>query len=84
MRARPRRKTIVLVTHYPEDVIPEIARLVLVKDGAVFADGPKERPALDDTMSALFGVPLRVNRTAVPAVAKNAEEDAYFCSVSAY
>ena len=58
--------------------------LVLVKDGAVFADGPKERLLSDDTMSALFGVPLRVKRTAVPAVAKNAEEDAYFSLVSAY
>ena len=77
-------KSIVLVTHYPEDVIPEIARLVLVKDGAVFADGPKERLLSDDTMSALFGVPLRVKRTAVRAVAKNAEEDAYFSLVSAY
>ena len=77
-------KSIVLVTHYPEDVIPEIARLVLVKDGAVFADVPKERLLSDDTMSALFDVPLRVKRTAVPAVAKNAEEDAYFSLVSAY
>ena len=77
-------KSIVLVTHYPEDVIPEIARLVLVKDGTVFADGPKERLLSDDTMSALFDVPLRVKRTAVPAVAKNAEEDAYFSLVSAY
>ena len=77
-------KSIVLVTHYPEDVIPEIARLVLVKDGAVFADGPKERLLSDDTMSALFDVPLRVKRTAVPALAKNAEEDAYFSLVSAY
>lgn len=77
-------KSIVLVTHYPEDVIPEIARLVLVKDGAVFADGPKDRLLSDDTMSALFDVPLRVKRTAVPAVAKNAEEDAYFSLVSAY
>ncbi|WP_418252506.1 ABC transporter ATP-binding protein [Gordonibacter urolithinfaciens] len=77
-------KSIVLVTHYPEDVIPEIARLVLVKNGAVFADGPKDRLLSDDTMSALFDVPLRVKRTAVPAVAKNAEEDAYFSLVSAY
>ena len=50
-------KSIVLVTHYPEDVIPEITRLVLVKDGAVFADGPKEHLLSDDTMSALFGGP---------------------------
>ena len=57
---------------------------MLVKDGAVFADGPKESLLSDDTMSALFGVPLRVNRTAVPALAKNAEEDAYFSLVSAY
>ena len=83
-------KSIVLVTHYPEDIIPEIARLVLVKEGTVFADGPKERLLSDDTMSALFGVPLHVRRTAINAAAKNAgnaenaEEDAYFSLVGAY
>ena len=36
-------KTLILVTHYPEDVIPEIGRIVMIKDGLVFADGPEAR-----------------------------------------
>ena len=77
-------KSIVLVTHYPEDVIPEIARLVLVKDGAVFADGPKERLLSDDYYErAVRRSPAREARRS-PALAKNAEEDAHFSLVSAY
>ena len=68
----------------PDRVVEKMCIRDSVKDGAVFADGPKERLLSDDTMSALFGVPLRVKRTAVPALAKNAEEDAYFSLVSAY
>lgn len=56
-------KTIILVTHYPEDVIPEIGRVVLIKDGAIFADGPKERQITTERMSALFDAPLVVVRT---------------------
>lgn len=66
-------KSIVLVTHYPEDVIPEIGRLVLIKNGAVFADGPKESLLADDSMSALFDVPLKINRSG-----------SYYSLVSAY
>ena len=81
-------KSIMLVTHYPEDIIPEIARLVLVKDGSVFADGPKESLLTDEAMSMLFDVPLHVKRTTLSAdgknCGKNASEDAYFSLVSAY
>lgn len=66
-------KTVVLVTHYPEDVIPEIQRLVLVKDGAVFADGPKEQLLTSAMMSALFDVPMEIKRTG-----------SYYALVSAY
>lgn len=87
-------KGIVLVTHYPEDVIPEIKRLVLIKEGRVFADGPKERLLESDTMSNLFDVPLFVERrTASDMVsAVNAGDghenegrgEDYFSLVSAY
>lgn len=56
-------KGVILVTHYPEDVIPEIRRLILLKDGRVFADGPKEQLLSDEVMSELFQVPLHVART---------------------
>ncbi|MDO4183351.1 MAG: ATP-binding cassette domain-containing protein [Coriobacteriia bacterium] len=65
--------TIVLVSHYPEDIIPEIDRLVLLKDGCVFADGPKQQLLTAETMSTLFDAPLEVNR-----------HGEYFSLVSAY
>lgn len=56
-------RSVLLVTHYPEDVVIEINRLLLVKDGCIFADGPKERLLTSDTMSSLFDVPLEVVNT---------------------
>lgn len=53
-------KGIVLVTHYPEDVVPQIKRVALIKDGRLYADGPKEQMLDSVTMSRLFEVPLIV------------------------
>ncbi len=53
-------RSVVLVTHYPEDIIPAIDRVLLIKDAEVFADGPKEELLTSKTMSDLFGVPLEV------------------------
>lgn len=54
-------KSIVMVTHYPEDIIPEITRIILIKDGEVFADGPKEELLRSETISRLFDVPVKIN-----------------------
>lgn len=53
-------RSIVLVTHYPEDIVPAIERVVLIKDAAIRADGPKRDLLTDETMSVLFDAPLRV------------------------
>ena len=53
-------RSVVLVTHYPEDIIPAIKRVLLIKDAEVFADGPKEELLTSSEMTALFGVPLEV------------------------
>lgn len=55
-------RTIILVTHYPEDIIPEIGRVLLIKDAAIFADAPKEELLTDERMRELFEVPLCVQR----------------------
>lgn len=84
-------KSIVLVTHYPEDIIPEIKRVVLLKDGLVHADATKESLMNDQVMSELFDVPLRVQRMSAPAPVRcgegkfdDAREGEYFSLVSAY
>jgi iron complex transport system ATP-binding protein len=66
-------KSLILVTHYPEDVIPEISRLVMIKDGFVFADGPKDELMTSARMSALFDVPMEVR-----------QEDGYYQLVARY
>lgn len=53
--------SIILVTHYPEDIIPAIDRVLLVKDTSIFAAGSKRELLCDDVMSDLFDVPLTVS-----------------------
>ena len=53
-------KAIILVTHYPEDIIPEIKRVVMIKEGKLFADKPKEEALTTECVSGLFDVPLRI------------------------
>lgn len=66
-------KSIILVTHYPEDIIPEIQRVVMLKDGTIYDDGTKEQLLTSEKMSHLFDVPLRV-----------ISQDNYYSLVSEY
>lgn len=54
---------LVLVTHHLRDVIPEIGRVILLRGGAVAADGPKEKVLTSENLSRVFGARLRVVRT---------------------
>ena len=55
---------IILVTHHLPDIIPEIGRVVALKDGRVFRDG--HRRGLDPgVLSEVFGVPVDVDRHAI-------------------
>ncbi len=49
-----------LVTHHLDDIIPEIDRVVLLKDGQVLLDGPKRDILTSERLSAVFGVQLEV------------------------
>ena len=53
-------RSVILVTHYPEDIIPAIDRVLLIKEARIFADGAKEDLLRDDVLSNLFDVPLAV------------------------
>lgn len=50
---------ILLVTHHVSEIIPEIDRVILLREGRVIADGPKEHVLTSESLEALFGV--RVN-----------------------
>ena len=51
---------IILVTHNLPDIIPEISRIVLMKDGRFCGDGPKEEMLTDAKIGDLFHIPLHV------------------------
>jgi iron complex transport system ATP-binding protein len=53
---------IVLVTHHVSEIIPEIDRIVMLREGRVLADGPKAEMLTSERLSALFGVDVRVHR----------------------
>jgi len=53
---------IVLVTHHLSDVIPEIGRVVLMRQGQIEADGPKEELLQPDIISRVFGIRVDITR----------------------
>ncbi|MDR2944347.1 MAG: ATP-binding cassette domain-containing protein [Methanosarcinales archaeon] len=55
-------KNIILVTHDLSDIIPEINRVILLKNGRIFADGKKEDILTDENLTALFEVPVTVQK----------------------
>ena len=58
---------IILVTHNLHDIIPEISRVILMKDGKFVEDGRKEVLLTDRHIGSLFDVPVHVK-----------EEDGYY------
>jgi len=52
--------SLVLVTHHLPDIIPEIQRVILLRQGQVFADGPKENVLSVEVLSAVFGIRMEV------------------------
>lgn len=50
--------TILLITHDVADVIPEFGRVVMLKEGRIVADGPKEELLTTERLRSLFGVPV--------------------------
>jgi iron complex transport system ATP-binding protein len=51
---------LLLVTHHLDDIIPEIERVVLLREGRVFGDGPREDVLQPEPLSTLFGVKVDV------------------------
>lgn len=52
--------SVIMVTHHLPDIIPEIGRVVLIRDGRVHCDGPKEQMLRAEPLSELFGIPVEV------------------------
>ena len=53
--------TLLLITHHLEEILPEIERVVLLHEGRVVADGPKEKVLTAAHLSTIFGHPVQVS-----------------------
>ncbi|WJI16067.1 ABC transporter ATP-binding protein [Pseudoxanthomonas winnipegensis] len=54
--------TLVLVTHHLEEIVPEIDRVVLMREGRILADGPRAEVLTAERLSQAYGAPVRVQR----------------------
>lgn len=54
-------RDLLLVTHHPGEIPPEIDRVVLLRDGQIFADGKKRAILTSAQLSELYGTSLRVS-----------------------
>ena len=52
---------ILLVTHHVSEIIPEIDRVIMLRDGEILIDGPKQDVLIEDNLSKLFGVAVRIH-----------------------
>jgi iron complex transport system ATP-binding protein len=51
---------ILMVTHHLADILPEIDRVVMMRNGRIFADGPKTELLRAEKLEELFGVDLEL------------------------
>jgi iron complex transport system ATP-binding protein len=51
---------IIMATHNLHDIMPEISRVILMKDGRFVADGRKEEILTDAKIGGLFNIPVQV------------------------
>ncbi|WP_334179726.1 ATP-binding cassette domain-containing protein [Pseudoxanthomonas sp.] len=65
--------TLVLVTHHIEEIIPEIDRVLVLRDGSVQADGDRASTLTEGQLSHAFGGAVRVRR-----------EGDYYCAAPAH
>jgi iron complex transport system ATP-binding protein len=53
---------ILLVTHHVNEIIPEIDRVIMLREGEILIDGPKQDVLTEDNLSRLFGVVVRIHQ----------------------
>ncbi|NLV28371.1 MAG: ATP-binding cassette domain-containing protein [Methanomicrobiales archaeon] len=62
MQKVAKKTVIILVTHSLPDIIPDIKRVLLFKDGKIFRDGVKEEVLTNESISSVFEVPVKIRR----------------------
>ena len=56
-----RGTSLIYVTHHLPDIVPEVSRVILLREGRISADGPKAELLTDRTLSWLYGTPVEVD-----------------------
>lgn len=56
-------KTILLVTHHIEEILPQIQRVILLREGRVFLEGPKEKVLTTTNLSLLYGAKVELQQS---------------------
>ncbi len=52
--------SIIMITHHLQDIIPEIERVIMIKNGMIVEDGVKEKILTSALLSQLFDIPAQV------------------------
>lgn len=50
--------TLLLVTHHIQEILPEVERILMLKNGSIFTDGDKAQVLNSTQLSALYDTPL--------------------------
>jgi len=53
---------LLLITHHLPDVVPEIERVIFMREGRIFGDGAKAEMLTAEWLGRLFGCPVRVTQ----------------------
>ncbi len=55
--------TIILITHHIDEIIPEINRIILLQEGKIAWDGPKETVLTDRCLSQVYDYPVSLRES---------------------
>ncbi len=56
--------TLILITHHIEEILPDIGRVILLNQGRIIRDGPKQEILTPDHLRAAFGAPIQIHERA--------------------
>ncbi len=56
--------TLILITHHIEEIVPEVSRVLLLRDGKIVASGPKRSVLTAPHLTALFAAPVAIDEDA--------------------
>jgi iron complex transport system ATP-binding protein len=52
--------TLILITHHIDEIVPEIQRVILLREGRIAAAGPKGAVLTSKALTELFGAPIAI------------------------